>query len=668
MGTKKTHHRDRLIVFGRYPVPGQTKTRLIPVLGPAGAAELQRQLTEKTFKTAQAFASKYNVELQVCYDGGSDKQMRGWLRSGALFSMQRTGDLGVRMDAALHEAFRDGCGRVVLIGTDVPEVKALHLEEAFDALKERDVVLGPSTDGGYWLVGLKGPAPIFDNTPWGTEEVLAKTLWASRERGVSTFCLDPLKDIDSGEDLEKALPGWARPYLSIVIPALNEAGTIEATIHHARSEDAEIIVSCGRGFKNKEDIKLISELADVLEDLSQPYYVLFKGDHTLFIASEHKWPNGEMLLENVHRLALLKEGADPKYGAVIRIRGEQFFVKREKDHREEKKLWDAVFDANIDATPLRSYTAVIDITPEEFQEKYAKDFLAHVFLHRPHLNANEIMGELDTIDEILENHKISELALGVGWAGKTLFSTFELDGKLAFQLKYTRSGAFNTTNVLFVAKTVIEYLEEVGLSIHHELGIDEYGRNRVKYKLNEREFQEQHQQEVIDALKGNGLVKVLSFALTDETYKVNGFGMCYEPCEHCKQNYIEGTIYRPDMDEQYFQGVNGYDLHALANHPETYVNEFDSFRKIHRLLSDVKDHIPVFISNPEILPELFAFVKIFDKYIAADAKSFDFWMNTSGGISSYEEEEIEDPCYFSGGEEMDLSDEEIKQKEEECNK
>jgi rSAM/selenodomain-associated transferase 2/rSAM/selenodomain-associated transferase 1 len=245
MGTKKTHHRDRLIVFGRYPVPGQTKTRLIPFLGPAGAAELQRQLTEKTFKTAQAFASKYNVELQVCYDGGSDKQMRGWLRSGALFSMQRSGDLGVRMDAALHEAFRDGCGRVVLIGTDVPEVKALHLEEAFDALKERDVVLGPSTDGGYWLVGLKGPAPIFDNTPWGTEEVLAKTLWASRERGVSTFCLDPLKDIDSGEDLEKALPGWARPYLSIVIPALNEAGTIEATIHHARSDDAEIIVVDG---------------------------------------------------------------------------------------------------------------------------------------------------------------------------------------------------------------------------------------------------------------------------------------------------------------------------------------------------------------------------------------------------------------------------------------
>jgi hypothetical protein len=245
MGTKETHHRDRLIVFTRYPVPGKTKTRLIPILGPAGAAELQRQLTEKTFRTAQAFASKYPAALQVCYDGGSEEQMRRWLRPHVLFSMQRPGNLGERMAAAFQDAFRGGCGRVVLIGTDVPDLSIRHLETAFDALEDRDVVLGPSTDGGYWLVGLKRPTPIFDNIPWGTGEVLAQTLSVSRDRGLSTYGLDPLTDIDRGEDLGERLPGWARPYLSVIIPALNEVGTVGAAVHHARSDDAEIIVVDG---------------------------------------------------------------------------------------------------------------------------------------------------------------------------------------------------------------------------------------------------------------------------------------------------------------------------------------------------------------------------------------------------------------------------------------
>jgi len=264
MDAQSSSRSDRLIVFGRYPVPGRTKTRLIPDLGPAGAAELQKQLTEKIFRTAKAFASKQKLEMQVCYESGSGKKIRRWLGTGAHFSMQKPGDLGARMEAAFHDAFQGGCRRVVLVGTDVPESTVRHLEEAFDALKEKDLVLGPSADGGYWLVGLKGSAPIFRNMPWGTPEVFGKTLSVARHQALSIHCLDPIGDVDTPEDLEKRLPEWKRPYISVIIPALDEAEVIESTMDHARSDDAEIIVVDG-GSRDETVVRARQSGARILE-------------------------------------------------------------------------------------------------------------------------------------------------------------------------------------------------------------------------------------------------------------------------------------------------------------------------------------------------------------------------------------------------------------------
>jgi hypothetical protein len=134
---------------------------------------------------------------------------------------------------------------VVLAGTDVPEVTARHFETAFDALTERDLVLGPSRDGGYWLVGLKEPVPIFERISWGTGKVLSQTLSLAKDRRLSVHCLDPLRDIDTKDDLVKRFPKGAGPYLSIIIPALNEAGTVGEAVRGARSDDAEIIVVDG---------------------------------------------------------------------------------------------------------------------------------------------------------------------------------------------------------------------------------------------------------------------------------------------------------------------------------------------------------------------------------------------------------------------------------------
>jgi hypothetical protein len=247
MGRPQKIFSDRLIVFGRYPVPGRTKTRLIPALGPAGAADLQRQLTEKTLKTVRSFTGQYGIGAEVCFEGGNERKMLRWLGSGLDFSYQSTGNLGRRMQAAFSNAFKNGSTRVVLVGTDIPELGKYHLKSAFDALSDHDMVLGPSTDGGYWLIGLKRHSNVFHDINWGTAGVLDRTVALARNEGLKFYLLDPLDDLDTLGDLKRLRPDalGTGPYISVIIPSLNEAGNIEATIQAAWDRDAEVIVVDG---------------------------------------------------------------------------------------------------------------------------------------------------------------------------------------------------------------------------------------------------------------------------------------------------------------------------------------------------------------------------------------------------------------------------------------
>jgi rSAM/selenodomain-associated transferase 2/rSAM/selenodomain-associated transferase 1 len=239
--------RDRLILFGRYPVPGRTKTRLIPFLGPAGAADLQRRLMEKTLRTASSVASRRGLDLEICFEGADENRMRRWLGPRAIYSIQCAGDVGERMGHAFGRAFQDGCRRVILFGTDVPELSAPLLEKALGGLEKSDLVIGPSTDGGYFLVGLKREADLFTDLPWGTNGVLQRTLSRADKLKLSAHLLNPLTDIDTAEDLRKVIPegDHSGPYLSVIIPALNEAANIEETVQRALCEDSEVIVVDG---------------------------------------------------------------------------------------------------------------------------------------------------------------------------------------------------------------------------------------------------------------------------------------------------------------------------------------------------------------------------------------------------------------------------------------
>jgi uncharacterized protein len=201
---------DRLIVFTRYPEPGNTKTRLIPALGAEGAALLQRQMTEHTLTQVKALANCQPLSVELWFASSNsleseqhDRQlMQTWLGTEWNYQRQGAGDLGIRMAAAFEAAFTAGIERAVTIGTDCPGLNTVRLAQAFQLLETHDLVLGPATDGGYYLIGLRRfIAALFVGIAWGTADVFSNTVEIARGSGLSIATLDSLADVDRPEDL-----------------------------------------------------------------------------------------------------------------------------------------------------------------------------------------------------------------------------------------------------------------------------------------------------------------------------------------------------------------------------------------------------------------------------------------------------------------------------------
>lgn len=193
---------EKLIVFTRYPEPGKTKTRLIPVLGKAGAANLHRLMAQRTIARALSLQKSRQLSVEIHHTGGSQQQMEDWLGTDLIYQNQIDGDLGARMAAAFQNSFDSGVDKVAIIGTDCPDLKAEILAQAFDELSDRDLVLGPAKDGGYYLIGLRRSIPeLFDGINWGTSEVFASTRAIAQNLGLNIAVLPILADIDRPEDL-----------------------------------------------------------------------------------------------------------------------------------------------------------------------------------------------------------------------------------------------------------------------------------------------------------------------------------------------------------------------------------------------------------------------------------------------------------------------------------
>jgi uncharacterized protein len=194
---------ETLIIFSRYPEPGKTKTRMIPALGALGAAELQREMTEHTLKTAIALNLARKIAIEVHFAGGNIQLMKEWLKEDFDYIPQVSGDLGHKMRSAFERAFTSGNQRVVIIGTDCPDINQSILTEAFNSLQHHDLVLGTAEDGGYYLIGLnRSITELFQNIIWGTEQVLNQTKSIAQQLKLDVHYLTTLADVDRPEDLK----------------------------------------------------------------------------------------------------------------------------------------------------------------------------------------------------------------------------------------------------------------------------------------------------------------------------------------------------------------------------------------------------------------------------------------------------------------------------------
>ena len=239
-----------LIVFTRYPEPGKVKTRMIRVLGEQGAADLQCAMIQYTLETAGRLAATDNIAVEVHFDSGSIEDMQSAFGRSYPYIRQEGSDLGERMLFSFSRIPTNDSCSAVIIGTDCPGITEAITRQAFCALKQNDCVLGPSYDGGYYLIGLNRPVPeLFTSIPWGTGEVLNRTLVAIQKLGLRAALLKSLTDIDRPEDLpfwEKCLLARSRSMISAVIPALNESERIEETIQSAlQGINVEVVVVDG---------------------------------------------------------------------------------------------------------------------------------------------------------------------------------------------------------------------------------------------------------------------------------------------------------------------------------------------------------------------------------------------------------------------------------------
>lgn len=195
-------HQVQVAVLAKAPIPGLAKTRLIPALGPQGAARLQRQLTRAAVQTALD-AGLGSVTLWCAPHAQHRFFMALRQTTGVPCLVQASGDLGDRM----HTAFRLHCeqGPLLLTGTDCPPLTPAHLRQAAQALLDGDeAVFFPAEDGGYALVGLRRPqAALFRGITWSTDAVMAQTRERAKEAGVRWREFETLWDLDVPADLAR---------------------------------------------------------------------------------------------------------------------------------------------------------------------------------------------------------------------------------------------------------------------------------------------------------------------------------------------------------------------------------------------------------------------------------------------------------------------------------
>jgi len=197
-----------LAILSKAPAPGRVKTRMAPPLTPVEAAAVYEASLRDVIERARG--SDRGVQIFFDPAPGAREYFRRAFPDLVLVR-QEGEDLGARIRNAFGTLFAEAADRAVIIGADSPTLPRSRLTEGLSALDAADVTLGPTRDGGYYLVGIRRPAwpqaaAIFENVPWSTPSVLRMTLQLAEKASLAVVCLDPWYDLDSATDLLEAIP------------------------------------------------------------------------------------------------------------------------------------------------------------------------------------------------------------------------------------------------------------------------------------------------------------------------------------------------------------------------------------------------------------------------------------------------------------------------------
>lgn len=191
---------DSIIIFARYPKLGQVKTRLAKTTSPEFALKFYKSCAEILVKNIKKIRS---INRFVFYSNKDDKtQTINWLGNKLFFAPQEGDDLGTKMKNAFNKVFSTGSQKVIIVGTDIPDLSKKIIIQALDSLEKFDVVIGPAKDGGYYLLGIrKMHSELFEGIEYSTSLVLSETLIRVKELKLSYYLLPELLDIDTEENL-----------------------------------------------------------------------------------------------------------------------------------------------------------------------------------------------------------------------------------------------------------------------------------------------------------------------------------------------------------------------------------------------------------------------------------------------------------------------------------
>jgi rSAM/selenodomain-associated transferase 1 len=193
--------KQAVIIFIKNPVLGKVKTRLAKTVGDERALAIYLRLVQHT----QAITQICDVDKRLFYSDFID-EADSWDNTIFVKAVQHGNDLGERMYNAFQTAFDAGYEHLAIIGSDCYQLTTDILNEAFEALKRNDVVVGPTYDGGYYLLGMNKPEKsFFENKRWSTDSVFDDTIVDVLEKNLTVKILQKLSDVDEEKDVPEAL-------------------------------------------------------------------------------------------------------------------------------------------------------------------------------------------------------------------------------------------------------------------------------------------------------------------------------------------------------------------------------------------------------------------------------------------------------------------------------